>query len=66
MGSHGPLWGVVVGVEELLQTPDEKNEEEACHAQGYLAHEKTPTAFYPTVGPCLGPYGGLNGVGVSL
>ena len=33
--------------------------------QGCLAHKKTPTPLDPTVGRCLGPYGGPRGVGVS-
>ena len=34
--------------------------------QGYLAQKKTPPPQGPTVGLCLGPYGGPRGMGVSL
>ena len=37
---------------------------EALPAQGYLAHNPPPTSEDPTVGLCLGPYGGPGGRGV--
>ena len=33
--------------------------------QGYPAHKKQPPPHDPTVGLCLGPYGGPGEVGVS-
>ena len=33
--------------------------------QGYLAHKKQPPPQDPTVGLCLGPYGGLREVAIS-
>ena len=33
--------------------------------QAYLAHKRQPLPWDPTVGLCVGPYGGPNEVGVS-
>ena len=33
--------------------------------QAYLAHKRQPLPWDPTVGLCLGPYGGPGEVGVS-
>jgi len=38
---------------------------EVTALQGHLAHKKQPPPQDPTVGPCLGPYGG-PGEGVSF
>ena len=38
---------------------------EVCSLQGYLAHKTPPPPKDPTVGPCLGSYGGSRGGAVS-
>ena len=59
----------------VTRSPRDSNKENECarrgrslaHLQGFLAHKKQPhPSTLPTVGLCLGPYGGPGGGGHFL